>query len=74
MPSSVTPVFQRVELRLIGLAIGADAIAAQPAGRWQFENAREAAVVGEQQQAFGVDVEPADADEPRRVAGDASAR
>ncbi len=39
-------VFQRVELRLIRLAVGADTIAAQPACRRQFENARQAAVVG----------------------------
>ena len=58
---------QRVELRLVDLAMGAHAIAAQPAGGRQFEDAGEAAVVGEEQQAFGVDVEPADGDEPRQV-------
>ena len=51
---------QRVELRLIDLAMGAHAIAAQPAGRRQLEHPRQAAVVGQQQQPFGVDVEPAD--------------
>ena len=58
---------QPVERGLVGLALGAHAIAPQPAGRRQFEHAREAAVVGQQQQPLGVDVEPADADEARRV-------
>ncbi len=35
-------VFQRVELRLIRLAVGADTVAAQPASRRQFEDARQA--------------------------------
>ena len=41
-------------------AVGAHAVAPQPAGRRQLEHAREPAVVGQQQQALGVDVEPAD--------------
>ena len=45
----------------------AHAIAPQPGGRRQFEHARQPAVIGEQQQAFGVEVEPADADQPRQV-------
>ena len=47
----------------------AHAIAAQPAGRRQFEHPREAAVVGQQQQPFGVDVEPADRDDARQIRG-----
>src|SRR6185312_3651662 len=54
------PVLERIELRLRNGAEGADAVFAQPAGGRQFEHALEAAVVGEQQQAFGVDVEAAD--------------
>ena len=42
-------------------------VAAQPTGRRQFEHPREAAVVGEEQQALGVDVEPADRDDARQV-------
>ena len=45
----------------------AHAIAAQPAGRRQFQHARKPAVVGEQQEPFGVDVEPADRDDARQV-------
>ena len=62
-------VAQPVELILRHPAMGAHAIAAQPAGRRQFERAREPAVVGEQQQPLGVEVEPADADEARQVLG-----
>ena len=63
----VTPSRRRVELGLVDLAMGAHAIAAQPAGRRQFEHARKAAVIGQQQQALGVDVEPADRDDARQV-------
>src|SRR2546423_7138137 len=38
-------------------AVSAHAIAPQPAGGGQFDRAREAAVIGEQQQAFGDDIE-----------------
>ena len=65
-------VAQRVELRLRDLAVRAHAIAPQPAGRRQFQRAREPAVVGQQQQAFGVEIEPADADQ--RAAGPSAAR
>src|SRR5258707_10927812 len=46
--------------------MGADAIAPQPAGIGQFEHARQPAIIGEQQQALGVEIEPADADQPRQ--------
>ena len=62
---------QGVELLLRHRAMRAHAIAAQPAGCRQFEYARERAVVGQEQQAFGVEVEPADADEARQVFGQA---
>ena len=58
---------QPVERVLRDAAERAHAVAAQPAGRRQFQHAREPAVIGEQQQPFGVDVEPADADQPRQV-------
>ena len=60
-------VAQRVELRLRHLAVRAHAIAPQPAGRRQLERAREPAVIGEQQQALGREIEPPDADQPRQV-------
>ncbi|MNO02738.1 hypothetical protein D3C81_2232300 [compost metagenome] len=42
-------VLERIELGLRHIAIGAHAIAAQPAGGGQFEHALEAAVIGEEQ-------------------------
>jgi hypothetical protein len=60
-------VLQRVELFLTDVAMGAHAIAAQPTCRRQFQDACETAVIGQQQQAFGVDIEPADADDARQV-------
>ena len=60
---------ERVELGLIHLAMGAHAIAAQPARGRQLQHAREPAVIGEQQQALGVDVEPAHGDDARKILG-----
>src|SRR5581483_2432820 len=53
-----------VERGLCHPAKGAHAIAPQPARLRQFEDARETAVIGEEQQALGADVEAADADQP----------
>src|SRR6185312_10718801 len=47
----------------------AHAVAAQPAGRRQFERPRQPAVIGEQQQALGVHVQAADADQAGQVLG-----
>ena len=58
---------QRVERLLGDLAVGAHAVAPEPAGRRQFEQARQAAVVGQEQQALGVDVEAADGDDARHL-------
>ena len=58
---------QPVQRLLPHAAERAHAVAAQPACCRQFQHAREPAVIGEQQQSFGVDVEPADADQPRQV-------
>ncbi len=58
---------QPVERRLVDAAMGAHAVAPEPAGRRQGEHAGKAAVIGEQQKAFGVDVEAADGDHPRQV-------
>lgn len=62
-------VLQFVKLRLGDLAMRADAVAPQPAGLRQLECASETAVIGEQQQAFSVEVEPADRDQPRQPFG-----
>ena len=58
-----------VELRLVDLAVRAHAVAAEPAGGGKLQHAREPAVVGEEQQALGVDVEPADRHDARHVRG-----
>src|SRR6185312_9920953 len=60
-------ILERIELRLGDAAKGADAIFAQPAGGRQLEHTLEAAIVGEQQQAFGVDVEASDGDDTRQA-------
>lgn len=60
-------VLQLVECFLIDLAMGAHAVTAQPAGGRQFERPRQAAVIGQQQQAFGIDVEATDRKNPRQT-------
>ena len=62
-------VTQGVERGLIGLTMGAHAVAPQPAGGGQFEQAGKSAIVGKQQQAFGVDIEAADGDDARQALG-----
>jgi hypothetical protein len=59
--------FQSVERLLRDAAVDAHAVTPQPSGGRQFQNAREPAVVGQQQQPFRVHVEAADADQPRQV-------
>jgi hypothetical protein len=56
-----------VERRLVDRPMRAHPIASQPASRRQLQHARQPAVVGEQQEPFGVDVEPADCDHARQV-------
>ena len=58
---------QRVEFGLGDAAMRSHAIAPQPAGLGQLQYAREAAVIGEQQQAFGVEIKPANADQARKI-------
>ena len=58
---------QFVELRLRHRAVRAHAVAPQPAGRRQFEHARERAVIGEEEEPLGVEVEPADADQAGQI-------
>ena len=51
----------------VDAAVHAHAVAAQPAGGGQFQLAGQGAVVGQQQQALAVQIEPADADHARQV-------
>ena len=62
-------VLELVERLLRDGAVRAHAVAAHPAGGGQLQVAGERAVVGEQQQALGVEVEPADGDDARQVLG-----
>ena len=57
---------QLVERCLIDLAMGAHAVAPQPASGRQFQHAGKTAIVGEQQQAFGIDIETADGEHTRQ--------
>jgi len=63
------PVDQLFQLRLGDLAISAGAVGAGHAGRRQFQLALQLAVGGQQQQPFGIQVEPADRHHPRQALG-----
>ncbi|KZL29242.1 hypothetical protein PsWM33_00024 [Pseudovibrio sp. WM33] len=52
-------VFQGIQLLLSHLAVGAHAVAAQPASCRQLNHAGKATIIGQQQQTFGVDVQAA---------------
>jgi hypothetical protein len=58
---------QLVQVGLRYAAMSAHAVAAQPAGRRQLKRAGEPAVVGEQQEALGIEIEPSDADHAASV-------
>jgi hypothetical protein len=60
---------QVFELALRDVAKGARAIGARDAGGGQFKRALQLAIVGEQQQALGVEVEAAHGHHARRIAG-----
>lgn len=62
---------QPVEIGLSHLAEEAHAIAPEPSLRGQFQLPREASVIGEEQQAFRVDVQPSDRHHARHVGGQA---
>ena len=64
-------VFELVELRLGDVAEGTDAIAPQPAGVGEFERARQSAVIGQEQQAFGIEIQPPHRHHPVSVDHDA---
>src|ERR1700722_12156046 len=57
---------QLIEFGLGDRAVRAHPITSQPSGRGQLQYPRQRAVVGQQQKPFGVEIEPADADEPRQ--------
>ena len=69
MPSIVDAVGELLELRLADLPERAGAIGAHDAGPRQFELALELAVVGQQQQALGHEIEPSDRHQPRQARG-----
>jgi hypothetical protein len=58
---------QAIQHALVGLALGADPVAPQPASGRKLEQTGEAAIVGEQQKTLGIDVEPANADDARAL-------
>ena len=58
---------QRFQIRIGRVAVDADAILAQPAGGGQFQPALQRAIVGQQQQAFGIEVEPPDRHHARQL-------
>lgn len=62
-------VLQRVELGLRRVAKGASAVAADPGVAGRLQRARQLAVIGQQQQALGVQVETPDRDQPGQVLG-----
>ena len=49
---------QRVEVAVLWAAFETHAILPQPAGRWQFQLSFHRAVIGQQQQTFGIQVQP----------------
>src|SRR5690242_13684721 len=59
---------QPVEIGLRHLAEQPCPVCALPAARWQFGPARELSVVGEEQEAFRIEVEPADRHDARQMA------
>ena len=66
-PSIVMPVASLSRSACVDLAEQARAVFAHPARGGQLEPARQVAVIGQQQQAFGVEVEPPDRDHARQV-------
>ena len=49
--------------------MAADAVAPQPRRLGQFQHARKRAIISEQQQPLGADIEAPDADEPGQIVG-----
>src|SRR5262249_57862776 len=59
---------QTVEPILRNRAVRTHAIAPQPSRRGQFQDSRQRAIIGEKQEAFGVEIESPDADQARQIA------
>ena len=64
---STNAIGQPLQFLRIDPAMHPHPVAPQPAGRRQFQLARQRAVIGQQQQPFGGEVQPADADHPRQA-------
>src|SRR5499427_9557670 len=62
-------VAELVQFALTDPAMGADAVASDPGGVRQFQHAGEPAVIGEQKQPLGADIEAPDAHKPRQIFG-----
>ena len=69
MPSIVTPSASSSSCAWVTWPIGAGAVGANDAGPRQLELALELAVVGEEQQPLGHEIEPADRHQPRQPGG-----
>ena len=66
---NLDPLAQGRQAGIIGAAIHPHAIFAQPAGRGQFQLAFERAIIGQQQQPFGIQIKPPHAHHARHVGG-----
>ncbi len=62
-------VTQLVQLALADPAMGADAVAPDPGRVRQLQHPGEPAIIGEQQQPLGADIESPDAQQPRQIFG-----
>ena len=62
-----TPSFSGLQLRRVGAPEGPRPIAPHPAGLRQLQRPRQLAVVGEEQQALGIQVQPPDGDHARHA-------
>jgi hypothetical protein len=60
------PLGERLQPIRLDDAVDAHLVAAQPAGRRQLEPPRQRAVIGEQQQPLGIEIEPSDRDDARQ--------
>lgn len=63
------PVLQLIELVLGDAAMGPGTIAADDPGGRLFQGARQTAIIGQEQQALGIEVQSADGDQPRQAFG-----
>ena len=66
-PVHLQAVLERFKRLGCDLAVGPYPVTAHPAGCRQFQQAGKSAVIGQQQQAFGIDVQSANRDDARHV-------